>query len=515
MIKDRHKWILDELKELKSKGLISRPRKRSSKGYANFPIKWSVEGHFKDYGIDEVGVRIRAFMSYEVDGLGGIVLIDNEARNTVRKNLLLKALMDAQYVTWRKSMADKYGQMLLDFSAKKLSRENVEKASKKELMQLYNEFRDIYTKYEFYNNIWFFISDDLLKIVVERLERRGCRDFEEIEAIKTCSMQSFANRENIELLEAVCRILEDANAKQLVEANDFEAFKATKHFALLKKLAENHFWIPFNHVGPETYDEIHYFSRVRELILSKKDARAELEKARNFYPEISRKQEELFARYALDEKTKRLVHDLHVLSIMQDERKELIARSHFNWVNNLMGRIGGFFNLNPQQAAELYPEIIEKCLLNGIVDLDLFEKERASKQVIKITEPDGYTVYFDEDMQVFLDIILQKDSGEVRGTCACRGYAKGRVKVLRDANDGHKMEKGDILVTTMTTPDFLPYMRRAAAIVTDEGGVTCHAAIVSREFGIPCVIGTNNATEVLKDGDVVEVDAEKGIVKKL
>ena len=67
----------------------------------------------------------------------------------------------------------------------------------------------------------------------------------------------------------------------------------------------------------------------------------------------------------------------------------------------------------------------------------------------------------------------------------------------------------------MTTPDYVPAMKRAAAIVTDKGGRTCHAAIVSRELKIPCVIGTKIATQVFKTGDIVEVDAERGIVKKI
>lgn len=77
------------------------------------------------------------------------------------------------------------------------------------------------------------------------------------------------------------------------------------------------------------------------------------------------------------------------------------------------------------------------------------------------------------------------------------------------------MEKGEILVTVMTSPDFMVAAKKAAAIVTDEGGITCHAAIVSREMKIPCIIGTKIATKVLKDGDIVEVDADKGVVRKI
>lgn len=77
------------------------------------------------------------------------------------------------------------------------------------------------------------------------------------------------------------------------------------------------------------------------------------------------------------------------------------------------------------------------------------------------------------------------------------------------------MKLGDILVSIATDPDIVPAMKKAAAIVTEQGGVTSHAAIVSRELNIPCVIGTKIATRVLKDGDRVEVDANKGIVKKI
>lgn len=76
-----------------------------------------------------------------------------------------------------------------------------------------------------------------------------------------------------------------------------------------------------------------------------------------------------------------------------------------------------------------------------------------------------------------------------------------------------KFKDGDVLVTEMTRPDFLPIMRRASAIVTDEGGLTCHAAIVARELHIPCIVGTRNATHVFKDGDMLEVNTGKGIVK--
>ncbi len=103
----------------------------------------------------------------------------------------------------------------------------------------------------------------------------------------------------------------------------------------------------------------------------------------------------------------------------------------------------------------------------------------------------------------------------INGTIASPGIAKGVVKVVASYDDIDLVEGGQVLVTEMTMPSFLPAMKRAVAFITDEGGVTCHAAIIAREMKKPCIIGTKIATQVLKDGDMVEVDANKGVVRIL
>ena len=100
----------------------------------------------------------------------------------------------------------------------------------------------------------------------------------------------------------------------------------------------------------------------------------------------------------------------------------------------------------------------------------------------------------------------------VRGLGASPGMASGEVKIVLDIDELDKIKDGDIMVTTMTTPDMVPAMRRASGIVTDEGGVTCHASIISRELGIPCVVGTGDATTTLKENAGVTLDGKKGLV---
>ncbi len=106
-------------------------------------------------------------------------------------------------------------------------------------------------------------------------------------------------------------------------------------------------------------------------------------------------------------------------------------------------------------------------------------------------------------------------SDHLTGVVACKGKAIGHAKIVLMPQDLLKIEAGDILVAPETAPDFVSAMRKCAAVVTDQGGITSHAAIVSRELSIPCIVGTKNATKVLKDGEKIEVDAVKGIVKKL
>lgn len=123
----------------------------------------------------------------------------------------------------------------------------------------------------------------------------------------------------------------------------------------------------------------------------------------------------------------------------------------------------------------------------------------------------GYLAFFDEPIIP----VHQNNIQIIKGTVAFKGKVQGIAKIVKTVEELDKVNDGDILVTQMTFPSFIMAMKRAAGFVTDEGGITCHAAIVAREMKKPCIIGTKNATVLLKDGDIVEVDAESGIVRKI
>ena len=132
-----------------------------------------------------------------------------------------------------------------------------------------------------------------------------------------------------------------------------------------------------------------------------------------------------------------------------------------------------------------------------------------------ITQSRPITTLGQNDLQnVVADVDLKKEKLQLilKGSPASPGIVSGRVRILKSSREIGKIKSGEVLVAQMTSPDYVPAMRRATAIVTNAGGLTSHAAIVSRELGVPCVVGTGNATEILKDEMVITVNGSKGEV---
>lgn len=127
----------------------------------------------------------------------------------------------------------------------------------------------------------------------------------------------------------------------------------------------------------------------------------------------------------------------------------------------------------------------------------------------------------DEAKKNYPELFEKTDLKELKGTSACLGRTSGEVLIVYQeglddlAKHSANFKEGQILVTGMTQPNMVPLMKKAGAIVTDEGGLTSHAAVISREFGKPCIVGTHKATQAFKTGDLVEVDADKGVVRLL
>lgn len=169
-------------------------------------------------------------------------------------------------------------------------------------------------------------------------------------------------------------------------------------------------------------------------------------------------------------------------------------------------------------AGFMSPRELRDLLQDKSVDLEKI-KSRKERYLIKMVGSD-VTEYYNNDIDSVLSkefghLKIDKDKKEIKGSVAYRGKVVGRARLIFTKSDYNGIEGGDVIVTPMTKPNIVPYLNKASAIVTNDGGALCHASIIAREMKKPCIVGTTCATDLIKDGDMVEVDAERGVVRIL
>jgi len=283
------------------------------------------------------------------------------------------------------------------------------------------------------------------------------------------------------------------------------------HEGLQKHIQKWH-WLQNNYALDLCLDETFFAKKLGEI--KNLDPEKEIQRLDFELKEKKRKKEALIKKLNLSPEAKNLIRITEVFAYMQDERKKyVLLASHYQ--SQFIDEFGKRLKLNRKEMEYTYIEELPELLEQKKIDTAIFEERKRFTVVIHTLN--GFEIFSgDLAEEVFKTLFEQKQTAftKLQGIIASKGKASGPVKVVNKVQDLNKVHRGDILVATMTRPEMIIAMKKAAAIVTDEGGVTCHAAVVSRELRIPCIIGTKNATKVLKDGDLVEVDANNGIIKK-
>ncbi|MFH1235366.1 MAG: PEP-utilizing enzyme [Parcubacteria group bacterium] len=301
--------------------------------------------------------------------------------------------------------------------------------------------------------------------------------------------------------EAAIRLLEAKNLKLL---------------RVLKKYHERFSYLSYGYSGPkkpfaETVDDLLRHLKLSQAVLGRK--RHDLLVANRT---MKHQQVAWFRRAGIDPEHRKLFTILRELAGLKRWRKKLMVRCQY-LVHDLVVEISKRLGISLREVQALSHWEVRKAFARKFSRAYLHA--RAQQTVVWIHGVRWSVLPFEKARFVVLEInrsLQVKDSvQELHGMCACAGKAQGHVKILRNAGDLPKFNAGDIIVSPATSPELVPAMRRARAIITDAGGITSHAAIVSRELGVPCVIGTKIATKVLKDGQKVAVDAGNGIVKRM
>jgi phosphoenolpyruvate synthase/pyruvate phosphate dikinase len=222
---------------------------------------------------------------------------------------------------------------------------------------------------------------------------------------------------------------------------------------------------------------------------------------------------------------KQLKENLLNFDKFKNPGKEQIIRVYFDansYIYRFLRVLSKQFKISFEDLVAYRPEEI----------LDLFNKKKVSKE--ELAKRKKFYILMDRNMRVnilydnsykkIIDFMVPKIEPKtvLRGTIANKGIYAGKVKLFNHGYEFYKvdrliqeMDKGDILVTETTSPELVVACKKAGAIVTNEGGLLSHAAIISRELKIPCIVGAHGITSSVKDGDIIEVDANKGIVRKI
>lgn len=360
-----------------------------------------------------------------------------------------------------------------------------------------------------------FLSDELHKI----LQKRGKDSY--FNLLTMPPRESNVKREELELLEIYLLIFKNQPLQklflQMPTAKLLPALKQgyPKIYSLLKQHTEKFCWVYYVYQGPAANME-YFADLLKDLTERKVDPNKKLKDYNNDKKTIAKEQSQALQSLGLNNYERQIVLLACDGVFYKAQRRELQSCSYY-YMEAVLTAIAQKLNLSLTQVRMMLANEVADALLKNKVDINLLNSR---KKIVFLGRTDKTTCLTGKKATNYLrkNTKIEKlnlNVKEVTGTVAYPGKAKGTVKIINSPKEMEKMRRGDILVAQTTNPNLMPVIRQAAAIVTDEGGLTCHAAIVSRELKIPCVVGTKIASKFLKDGDMVEVDANKGIVKKL
>ncbi|PIN86684.1 hypothetical protein COV19_03570 [Candidatus Woesearchaeota archaeon CG10_big_fil_rev_8_21_14_0_10_44_13] len=398
------------------------------------------------------------------------------------------------------------------------------KLNDRELIKVHDEFADIILNKNSSSSLidGFALGTDVMiadeiKEIYEKSALKDKMRFADVFSILTAPVHlSFINEAEVSLLKVAIE-MEKEGLKNIFVRNEpkkiKDLIKNAKSLISLGKHQKNFFWVKNNYVSSYVLDAGDFIEEIKRLFELDIGLKKDLDKIKGTPALNKKKKDEMMKQIELGKGLKTMIRISEDFTYWQDERKRSTL-----WITH-------YFSLILAEISKRVKIDIEDLKYMTCRETSrIFERapnatdlKARRKNGVYYWEKEGMEALHSKDADEVRKAVLGEtslsDIDDFRGLTACTGKATGKVKIVKSATEIAKVEKGDILVAVMTRPDYVPAMKRAAAIVTDEGGITSHAAIVSREIGIPCIIGTKIATKVLKDGQLIEVNANHGWVK--
>lgn len=416
--------------------------------------------------------------------------------------------------------------------AKKMEKLDYRKMSNKELISWYKRVMQLQAKAHAMalTTTWLVDSDGedfsnyLLNYSASQIEKLGLNDSpaEVFSVLTTPLKDSMARIEEKELLNIVAKVQKCIVAKRIL--SDKNTQRIEKNFTRLpkdiQKLIMVHYkkwrWTLYTYLGP-AYELDYYLELIAGLLRQKTKPRTLLKQYGVVHQKTRAEQKKLFKKLQMDNHTQHLFRMAQDIVFIKGFRKDCLF--YGGYVRDLLLKeVAHRLHISLLQAKYIAPPEMPDALLKNKFSVD--KLNQCMKFSVLHMQKGKNRILLGAKAKAFLkkqtfEKVKIGTIKELKGTPACPGKVQGKIRIINLPEEMGSMEKGDIMLAHTTYPALVPAMKKAAAIVTEDGGITCHAAIVSRELKIPCVVGIKIATRVLKDGDKVEVDAEKGIIKRI
>lgn len=365
----------------------------------------------------------------------------------------------------------------------------------------------------------YYLLEDIVK-------KNIARDSIEQKTVNRMCMYFASSDEHSKISELNRKILEIAvniyKSSKLIEGkwidNQTELIRflenGNESYNLIKKVIDDYGWVNYQFFYGEPYTVNDILEKILNVI-QEEDPNKKSKGIEGYLKSLQEISGYINKKFKKDIETQQLIKVLKKISYIRQKKYENFSYSGF-LIRPLFDEIANRFHISYRDLMFLRLDELKKYLRNSINKNNL-------KQKIRNKYPSGYIMTMENGLISVSpysiteneNYKISKNNKIIHGTPASIGISSGKASVVITKEDFNKVEHGSILVTIAATPDYIVIYDKIAGIVTDIGGVTSHSAIVARELGIPCVSNTKIATKSIKDGELILIDGEKGIVKKI
>ncbi|MFC1687150.1 PEP-utilizing enzyme [Patescibacteria group bacterium] len=435
-----------------------------------------------------------------------------------------KVQQDRTYMVRMANKATQAVRRLNTFSQKQIWQKDLTKLSNKQLGNIYQRFIDLDIPCYAYGNIIFtlefgegaYFSPKVKEVLLQRAPTKVQQYFSVLAGVPK---RTIFYDQSLDMLEVSNRISKHPKMRKLFLTSSPQMVISILKgdypgvYKEFQRQQKKYHWLFHNWEGPEM--AIEDFVLFAKDIVKKGRVSNILHAKKNELVSLQKKQKKIMNKLSFTPHERWLLKMAQFAMWFQPLRKAGQFKSCWH-LSKYFKEVGKRLHISADQVRFLTHREVVKALQTGKIDID--EINRRRRLFIYHYVHGKPRILTGETAEKFINknihIPQVKKKNTVHGMPACRGMTRGAVRIVNSLKQAEHFKKGEILVSYATNPLLVATMRKAGAILTEEGGMTCHAAIVARELNVPCVVGIPGIVEMFKDGDKISVDAGKGIVKR-